>query len=503
LLTCLPLRRRFVSLLDRSLLALCLLGTASGLTSLQPLHAESETPLQDAGSPTGVRSELDAFMEKVLARREVNRKAIEEYILDETERFALLGPGRAPIHRTSRDYTWYVRDGMHVRSPVRVNGVAVGDRDRERYETDWIRREKERRARDAKRQDDQRDVSLGSDTVQVSGAVVPAEPRFVSEAYFLEFTFEPGRYYLAGREQVEGQDVLRIEYYPTQMFGERDGDGSGRERRRRQRDEDAAREIQSKMNRTSLITLWVDPAEHQIVRYTFDNVWLDFLPGGWLVRMDAIRASMTMGQPFPDVWLPRTLEVQAGATLATGSFEVTYDRAFSGYRLAEVETRIGVPRTSPRPPPRPESPDPPLPPGGLDADTNVIEQPERRPGPFVPEAAPQAEVIGEVRVHGNVHLTDAEVLAIAGVREGETLGPGTIEAIAARLSASRRFETVDVRKRYRSLTDASDVAIILVVHERRGVRSSGTDIRPGTLPGTAGSTARRLAGSLMFLPIVG
>jgi hypothetical protein len=194
-------------------------------------------------------------------------------------------------------------------------------------------------------QDDQRDVSLGSDTVQVSGAVVPAEPRFVSEAYFLEFTFEPGRYYLAGREQLEGQDVLRIEYYPTQMFGERDGDGSGRERRRRQRDEDAAREIQSKMNRTSLITLWVDPAEHQIVRYTFDNVWLDFLPGGWLVRMDAIRASMTMGQPFPDVWLPRTLEVQAGATLATGSFEVTYDRAFSGYRLAEVETRIGVPRT--------------------------------------------------------------------------------------------------------------------------------------------------------------
>ena len=36
------------------------------------------------------------------------------------------------------------------------------------------------------------------------------------------------------------------------------------------------------MNKTALITLWVDPAEHQIVKYTFDNVWLDFLPpGGW------------------------------------------------------------------------------------------------------------------------------------------------------------------------------------------------------------------------------
>jgi outer membrane protein assembly factor BamA len=90
-----------------------------------------------------------------------------------------------------------------------------------------------------------------------------------------------------------------------------------------------------------------------------------------------------------------------------------------------------------------------------------------------------------VRVHGNVHLTDAEVLAIAGVREGDALGPGTIEAIAARLSASRRFETVDVRKRYRSLTDASDVAIILVVHERPA------SARPGRISGRGRSPARR------------
>ena len=37
------------------------------------------------------------------------------------------------------------------------------------------------------------------------------------------------------------------------------------------------------MNKTALVTLWVDPVEHQIVKYTFDNVWMDFLPGG-LVR---------------------------------------------------------------------------------------------------------------------------------------------------------------------------------------------------------------------------
>ena len=30
------------------------------------------------------------------------------------------------------------------------------------------------------------------------------EPRFVSESYFMDFKFEPGNYYLAGREKLEG-----------------------------------------------------------------------------------------------------------------------------------------------------------------------------------------------------------------------------------------------------------------------------------------------------------
>ena len=77
-------------------------------------------------------------------------------------------------------------------------------------------------------------------------------------------------------------------------------------------------DIERRMNKTALVTLWVDPAEHQIVKYTFDNVWLDFLPGAWLVRIDDLRASMTMGQPFPGVWLPRDMAIHAGLTLAAG-----------------------------------------------------------------------------------------------------------------------------------------------------------------------------------------
>ena len=38
----------------------------------------------------------------------------------------------------------------------------------------------------------------------------------------MDFKFEPGNYYLAGREKLEGQDVLRIEYYPTNLFNDED-----------------------------------------------------------------------------------------------------------------------------------------------------------------------------------------------------------------------------------------------------------------------------------------
>ena len=109
------------------------------------------------------------------------------------------------------------------------------------------------------------------------------EPQFVSAAYFLRFKFEPGHYALAGRERLNDRDVLRIEYYPAQLFNE------GRTRpNKRARDRDD--EIEEKMNKVSLITMWIDPSEHQILQYTFDNIDMDFLPGRSLVRVDEMKA---------------------------------------------------------------------------------------------------------------------------------------------------------------------------------------------------------------------
>ena len=95
-------------------------------------------------------NELDAFMEKVLVRRDENRLTLNQYILDETEGFELLGPGRYPLFRQKREFTWYVRDGIHVRSPVRFDGVGIDEQARDRYEQRWIARERGRREEKAK-----------------------------------------------------------------------------------------------------------------------------------------------------------------------------------------------------------------------------------------------------------------------------------------------------------------------------------------------------------------
>src|SRR6188474_2870940 len=67
-------------------------------------------------APAAKATDLDDFMAKALLRRDTDRKNLSDYVLDEVEEFEVLGPGRVPVARLRREYTWYVRDGMHVRS---------------------------------------------------------------------------------------------------------------------------------------------------------------------------------------------------------------------------------------------------------------------------------------------------------------------------------------------------------------------------------------------------
>ena len=88
-----------------------------------------------------------------------------------------------------------------------------------------------------------------------------------------------------------------------------------------------------------------------------------------------------------------------------------------------------------------------------------------------------AETVAEIRIHGNLSLPDAEVIALTGVTLGDAAGPDLEKTVRQRLEVSGRFETVDVRRRYRSLTATDQVALIIVVRERPGARFSNPVMR--------------------------
>ena len=306
------------------------------------------------------QSDLDAFMERVLARRDDNWKKLQQYVLEEKEAFDLTGPGGLPLWGMRREYAWFIRQGIFVRSPVKANGVALSESERRKAEDQWLKREvgrEERRKRRAEREQqglppeaDHRTIVISPTGIKVKDpqATTPSDlpsnmddmlkqggdPQFVSAAYFLKFRFEKGHYALAGREKVGDRDALKIEYYPgTGLFKE----GKSRPNRKVRDRED---EIEAKMNKVSLVTLWVDQTTHQILQYTFDDIDMDFFPGRALMRVSDLHATMRMGQPFPEVWLPRNIEMRFGMMLALGAVEATYKVDYFNYKQADVTYKI-------------------------------------------------------------------------------------------------------------------------------------------------------------------
>jgi hypothetical protein len=289
-------------------------------------------------------SELDTFMSQVLARRDDNWKKLQQYILDEQERVEIRGPAEALIFGDKREYVWYVRDGYFVRSPLRANGVAIGEADREKYEQNFLRKARERDKRAAEKAGQASGTSPASGDVQ-SFIQQVREPEFVSSAYFMKFKFESGKYALVGREKIDGREVLRVEYYPTKLFSEDPGtraEARANQVTGRKSKEDAfGDEVQRLMNKVPLVTLWIEPTQKQIVKYTFDNIGLDFLPGAWLVRVNDLKANMLMSEAFPGVWLPRRIDMTGTVLFAPGPLAFNYDIQYSGYREAATSVKYG------------------------------------------------------------------------------------------------------------------------------------------------------------------
>ena len=272
-----------------------------------PAPASATAPRQEEPPAAANHNEIDRLVQEAFDGRHAGDwRRLSDFLLRETLTVAVeAGPG-SPLagFRLAREYEWYVRDGWAVRSPVCVDGVAVGETRRRRYERDWLRSERRRRA-----------------SLDAGGA--DPEPRFVTDFhYFLEWDLEPGDCYLADRERAAGRDAVRLECYPTGRLREQAGD-----------------RIDRGIRKTSMLTLWVDPAVRRIVKYSFENAGLDFLPFRWLVRADGFVATLEMA-PVGGVWMPAQMHLAARLATARGELEVEVTQRFSEYREAETGARL-------------------------------------------------------------------------------------------------------------------------------------------------------------------
>lgn len=100
--------------------------------------------------------------------------------------------------------------------------------------------------------------------------------------------------------------------------------------------------------------------------------------------------------------------------------------------------------------------------------------------------------IVEIRVHGNHTTPDHDILAIAGLSVGEAPTAERLAAAEVKLRDSHRFESVEVRKRYESISDLSRILVVLLVDEVPGVTKD--DLTPGPL--------KRVKALAMWLPIL-
>lgn len=262
---------------------------------------------EEEQKPTNL-DDIDAFMAKVLERRDTNWDQLYDYVFNEREIMEIKGDIDIPaIQSFVNEWRWFVRDGYLVRSPLSHNGINVSEQERLKYEEQWIEETKERRK----------------------------EGETADREQFFGFDFEPGNYFYAGRTTVDGREVAIVEYYPDVKITSA-----------KPKDDD---DYDDMVENSMMVTLYIYPQEFQVVQMTMHNAGFDFLPGRWLVRVTGIEATMKMDKPLGDVWMPNRISGMASLAMATGDISVSYRREYYDYSRAKVKVRFRfAPRSSER-----------------------------------------------------------------------------------------------------------------------------------------------------------
>jgi outer membrane protein assembly factor BamA len=116
------------------------------------------------------------------------------------------------------------------------------------------------------------------------------------------------------------------------------------------------------------------------------------------------------------------------------------------------------------------------------------------PARRVPQAP--AEVVATIQVQGNTATPDAEILRMAGVSIGMPFDGTTIDAVTKRLRAAGTFDSVEVRKRFASLEDLNQIALVIIVDE------GAVKLRMTGDPSNPTQVVRRKMPTIMPFPIL-
>ena len=107
------------------------------------------------------------------------------------------------------------------------------------------------------------------------------------------------------------------------------------------------------------------------------------------------------------------------------------------------------------------------------------------------------EVVSAIQIHGNTATPDEEIRKLAGIDLGMRVEPSTIDDVAARLRATKRFKRVEVLKRFASIADPTQILLVVLVDEGPvKVEMTGDPDRPTRV-------VRNRGPNLMVLPVLG
>ena len=261
-------------------------------------------------------NDLDEFMAKVMQKRWADAENLREYVFNEREALNVeIDTKIASQWSYRREYLWFVRDDYLVRSPVLIDGVKVSAKEKSAAEEEWINGQK------------RREKSKNQNGIDYQALFGLENENSLDFQAFFGFEFEPGRYLYGGERQFEGRTALLVEYYPRMSDG-KNGNNTKNDH------------INGLFEKTYLVTMLISPDDHQILKITFDNVGLEFLPVRWIVRMNDIKASMVMDKTKIGIWLPREISAYGSISTAGADLSISYSREFYEYAKSQVDVKL-------------------------------------------------------------------------------------------------------------------------------------------------------------------